>query len=164
MSSFSNKNAATSKRPSSAAADRARKPPTCSASAWQRFIAKWTRRAKVNSPVAPVKSTCATRTLEAAVAPYQLSILAAFAENFHLLGGLLEFVQLLQRGSLFLQRLLVLRFHFLEQLNGGFNRRRVLHCCGSRKGRGHRRRRSRLDDDRHRRLRSRAEDRNHRDD
>src|SRR5258708_33707571 len=103
MSSFSNKNAATSKRPSSAAADRARKPPTCSASAWQRFIAKWTRRAKVNSPAAPVKSTCATRTLEAAVPPLQVLLLSVVVEKFHLLGGRVEVVALMQRGLPFLR-------------------------------------------------------------
>src|SRR5258708_13596686 len=113
MSSFSNKNAATSKRPSSAAADRARKPPTCPASAWQRFIAKWTRRAKVNSPAAPVKSTCATRTLEAAGPPYQLSIFAAFAENFHLFRGFLRFLHLFQPASPLLHHLLLFRFSSL---------------------------------------------------
>ncbi len=46
-----------------------------------------------------------------------LLILAAFAEGLHLLGGLLQFIQLLQDGFLFFQRLGIRSFHFVEQFD-----------------------------------------------
>ncbi len=99
MNSSNSRSAATSTLPSRTAAGRGKKPPVCWASAWRRFTARSSRRAK-NSDSAS----------------------AAFAEDFDLLGFLLQVVQGIQRRLLFLERFFVRRFHFLQQFDGRLSR------------------------------------------